>query len=494
MSVSRSGKDQIRIEGFSRLPAPPFPLSDFVGPDSDESELIPVLTNWAAEVNPELAPFIAASSAIIIGLPQDLVTCRVLSVPFTQEGRISRLLPVEVESNLLDDSEDLLFDYSPLARNLECTRLISAALDRTRLRGCLDHLKLLSMDPSALTATGLSFHRLARLFADRLGNGTGRVLFLHLAQDRAQLGAVEGGATVFALPLPKPFTGEGNGNGPELSPRFLSVFERSLHFLESYSADGGGCPPPVRQVMLLGEAADDFLAEKLSRRIGLPVRPFRLPDEALEPGSEVPREFHADLAPALALALQPLQPGRAVNFRREEFTYRPESRAILARLIFPAILIALIVAASIVRVSISGSGDAQQVKAMIGQMQTMLKSVDPNAPPGDPAVVVKTLLEQAKVKSDNYVDLSSPEALDVLAAISAAIPPEIDVTVTAFEYKGDRASISGTTARLEDPNEITKRLSQVPIFGKVEMESSTKTNNDLYRFRINVNLKKGGGS
>ena len=107
---------------------------------------------------------------------------------------------------------------------------------------------------------------------------------------------------------------------------------------------------------------------------------------------------------------------------------------------------------------------------------------------------VNGLLEQAKVKSNNYVDLSSPEALDVLAAISAAIPPEIDVTVTAFEYKGDRASIAGTAARLEDPNEITKRLSQVPIFGKVEMESSTKTNNDLYRFRINVNLKKGEGS
>jgi len=152
------------------------------------------------------------------------------------------------------------------------------------------------------------------------------------------------------------------------------------------------------------------------------------------------------------------------------------------------------VAASIIRISLSGSGEAQQAKAMIGQMQTMLKSVDPNAPPGDPAVVVKTLLEQAKVKSNNYVDLSSPEALDVLAAISAAIPPEIDVTVTAFEYKGDRASIAGTAARLEDPNEITKRLSQVPIFGKVEMESSTKTNNDLYRFRINVNLKKGEGS
>ena len=495
VAVSRAGKDKIRIEGYSRLPAPPFALKDFIAADQEDSDLVPLLTNYAAEVSPTLGPIIASSSTVVVGLPQESVSLRVLNIPFTQESKISRVLPFEVESSLLEDAEEMLFDFTPITRLENCTQVLSAALDRERLRGFLDHLRLLAIDPVALTPTSLCFHQLARLFPDQLGNGNGRTVFLQLGGLRSQMSAVEAGRTIFAMPLPALNPDENQNGDGSIPPRFLGAIERAFHFLEGFSVNGDPCPPPVRQVLLIGELSPAAAWEQqLAERLGAPVRAFRLPADAFDPDTQVAAELQPDLAPALALALLPLSAGKNVNFRREQYAYKPESRELLQRLIFPAILCLLLVAALGFRMASRGSSGANQSKAIVAEMQNALKAAVPQAPAADPVIYLKQLFEQAKAKSQNYQDLSTPTALEVLAAISTTIPTTINVTVSALDYKGDRASISGTAEKLEDPNEITKLLAQVPYFEKVELENSALTGNDqLYRFRINITLKKGGG-
>ncbi|HUT56163.1 MAG TPA: type II secretion system protein GspL [bacterium] len=537
--VSRGMKDKFRIEGYASFPELPFSPSELLASSREDQGITAAILEWADKLREALLPFKNGTRDVVVGMAADPVSLRILELPFTQESRIARVLPFEAESSLPFDSEDLLFDFYTLRLSESKSTVLSAAVKRESVSALLDHLKLLDLDPAILTPACLAFHHLLAVVAPPADAGAFRYAFLDVGDTSSQLAVVEGPRAIFAAginiglnELAPSEEGEKDGEGEKgekseksekgekgeksekgekgekgvkgvkvpvdpdrLASSLSAALGRGLHYLEGFSIDGSMPPPPVKRIILIGEGASPGLAQRLSRGLEVETSVFHLPDESMAPDARVPDELHARIAPALALALQKAAPaGRpGLNFRKGEFAFRPERKAMMRKMVLPAVLAAILILTIGLRVSVTGSSDKQRAVAVKKQMEQVFKQYFPNVPVQDPARQLKMMLDDAKAKQPEFEELASPSALDCLAQVSAAIPDTITVTLTSFDYRSGRISLAGDADKLEDPNEITKRLQQVPIFPKVDLEGGSQTQDQRVRFKISIDLKKDAG-
>lgn len=508
--VSRGLKEKIRIHGYATFPALPFLPRELMCRSEDPLPLDQSLSEFATQFSDSMTPLSHDASGFIIGIPEEVVTLRVLELPFTQASKIAQVLPLEAESSLAFDADDLLFDFFPLASAGGRTRVLCAAVKKDQVLTLLDRLKIMRIDPIIISPTALCFHHLLGLIAVGPETPDQRVAFVNVGEHQTELSVVEGKRTIFAMTLdagmcPRPVAAE-EGTEPEtpgppgadhLIPALLPVLKRAIHYLEGFAITANGAPPPLAKIILLGEGATlPGLTERLSEELGVETVHFRIPPEALEEAPEMSEDLHPRLGPALALALQKVLPdGRpGLNFRKGAFIFKPERQALIRKLIFPGVLAGVLVLCIGARALIFGSAQQNQAKAAQTEMAAAFKANFPGAPVVDPAAQLRQFLEDAKLKQTKYQDLSLPTALDVLSAVSTVIPPTISVTIRSFDYKGDRVTIYGNALKYDDPNQITKLLTQVPFFAKVDLENVTQVNKDTnpeVQFTIKIELRKG---
>jgi len=247
--ASRGFKEKVRVESFVSFPPLPFPPLDFLSDFDEEPERDEAVLDWLDEIREVLDPVIKGSGDVVVGLPQEAVSLRVLELPFSQTAKISRVLPFEAESSLPFDSDDLVFDFYPLHHLDGHTRVLCASIKRERVSALLKHLKLLGLDPVILVPTTMTFHHLLGFLAPASDEGASRTAFLNIGESASQLSVVEGARTIFATGIPvgaglRDDAGEGEDTiTPGLSEALTMTFKRQFHFLEGFSSEGAGCPP-----------------------------------------------------------------------------------------------------------------------------------------------------------------------------------------------------------------------------------------------------------
>lgn len=497
--ISRGLNDKVRLEGYFSIPGPAFSFSDLFTKDDDDPVHKENLLVFSERLSRALSPFMSQTGSIVIGIPQDLISLRILDLPFTQAGKIEQVLPFEVESSLPFDSEDLVFDYFKLLQTDGHTKVMSAAVKRDQIGGLLDHMKILEIDPTVIAPTTLSFNHLLGLSSLSLPQGSARIAFLNLGDDKAEFCVVEDNRIVSSLILTRGTNYTEADSEEETPPAHLvdplvHSLEKAIHYLEGFSPVDESCPPALKQIILIGAGAciaglDDHLTEAL----GIETVRFQIPDQAMAEDKKVPASLHPELAPALALALQKAIPnGRpGLNFRKEEFAFRPERQALIRRMIFPAFLIMAMIFSVGVNISVSGSSETQQARAVKDEMKRVFTANFPGEAAPDPAKFLGLKLVEAKAKHVKFQDLDYPSAINVIAAISAAIPDTVSVTLSSFEFKGNKVNISGTADKYEAPNEIHKRLAEVSFFKKVELKNVRRRNEEEVHFDIGIDLNKG---
>jgi general secretion pathway protein L len=497
--ASRGFKEKVRVESFVSFPPLPFPPLDFLSDFDEEPEREEAVLDWLDEIREVLDPVIKGSGDVVVGLPQDAVSLRVLELPFSQAAKISRVLPFEAESSLPFDSDDLVFDFYPLHHLDGHTRVLCACIKRERVSALLEHLKPLGLDPVILVPTTMTFHHLLGFLAPASDEGASRTAFLNIGESASQLSVVEGSRTIFATVMPvgtglRDEAGEDEDTiTPGLSEALTTTFKRQLHFLEGFSSEGAGCPPPLKRIVLLGEGASlSGLPEELTGALGVSVERFRLPEQSIPEGSEVLEERHPELAPALALVTQKAAPNSrpGLNFRKEEFAFRPERKAMIRKSVFPFILVLALFICLAVRMFVSGSSVNQQRQVIEKEMDDIFKANFPGVQVVDPARQLKAMMEEARARQVKYEELTYPSAMACLAEVSKAIPNSINVKLSSFEYRNDRVNLAGSTDKLEDPNEMKARLSQVPIFHNVKIDENREIKENEVRFKVSISLKK----
>jgi general secretion pathway protein L len=500
--ISSGLKEKLRVEGYASFPPLPFAGREFFSREHAEESVETAMEEWAVQVHEALSPFLAQARGVVIGTPQDAVSLRVLELPFLQAPKIRSVLPYEVESSLPFDAEDLLFDFYPLRQEQGKTRLLSAAVSRNLVGAALEHLKMLMLDPVILAPTSLSLHHLIGLSTLPAEAADERLLFLDIGACFSQLCVVEGGRTVFSTCLRggkdelAALCADGQAAG---AAPLMSALRRTFHYLEGYPPLVSGCPPPMRRLVLLGEgAAIDGSDRALAEALGLETTRFRFPDESMLEETRIPAELQPALAPALALALEYAAPnGKPVlNFRRNEFVYKPEQRLLIRKAIFPGVLALIMLLGLAFNYYVSGASEKDKAADIRNEIGNAFRAAFPGQPVSDPAAQLKATLKSYKEKQKSYEELDYPSALSVLAEISKAISPDLKVTVTSFDCKGKDVSISGTASKLDETNEVEKRLAAVPGFIKVKLDRATSAKDkteDSWHFSIKIELKKVHG-
>ncbi len=521
--LSGGGKSTRKILAHASGPAPDSSFDKIFEPDLDDPVFEGNLYEWSRKLVESVGEDIRNGASLVIGIPQKEVCLRVLELPFTQAAKIERILPFEIEGEIPFDTEDMIFDFMPLIQTDGHTRGLVASMKRDSVAGLLDHLRKLSLDPAILAPTALSLGYLRELAAAE--EETGRTAFLYVGGFASQLIVIENGKVISAFnlgagvyrevsaePEPEP-PAEGKAPGgeedthqePAPAARYLEVsteavvealspvLNRALHYLDGYSAFGEPVPAPLDEIILIGEGATrESLAETLAEELGVPVENFRLPPGALAEGVEMDPARAAELAPALALAMQKDAPRSrtGINFRKAEFAFHPERKALMRRLVFPAVLAVMLLVVLGYRTFAQGSSENREAEMIMDQIEQAYATRFPDEPVVNPSAQISGKIEDAKAKYQKYREMEQPRALDVLAAISSSIPEDIEVTITSFDFKGDKLSLSGVTRKLDEPNEISKRLAQTPIFYKVDLENTQKVSETEFRFKMSVSLAK----
>ncbi len=524
VAVSAAYK-KLRIHVFNSLPPSPADHNRLLRDIDEDPSLEDRISSWSYEVARNLGRHVKQSAGVIAGLPQDLVSVRVLSFPFNQSARIARTLPFEAEGSLPFEVDSLVFDFYPLHEQNGETRVFSAAAQRNQLSVLLERLKPLDIDPMMVTPTALAYHQLARFRFSTTELKEHRVLFVQVSDYICQMAAVEGDMTIYAgslnmglYPPPprqeqreseeenehgelkqKPQDTEEFEHSPQqvkehqvkLLDNLAASLQRSVHFLEGYNPAGSACPPSLARIFLVGEGAFlPGLQERIEGDIGVETEPFRIPDEVLAEESDIDEKSHAALAPALAVALEKVTPTSrtAMNFRKEEFAYQPERQAMMRKILMPGILALALLIFFAVKLVTESKIETTRANAVYSSMHSEFKKHFPSSPAEDIEAEMKKKISNLEALEAKYKGLNYPSALDCLAAISEAIPASTPITITKLDYHGEKLVLMADTETFEQANEITKQLQQVPFFHKVNLGGMDQKR-DKVSFRISIEFK-----
>ncbi len=518
---------RLRVRVFNSLPSSPVDHNRFLQDIDEDPALEDKIAKWSFDVTHKMEEGLQQSGGVVVGLPQDLISVRVLSFPFNQPSRIARTLPFEAEGTLPFEVEDLIFDFYPVHENNGETRVFTAATPRQGLSALLERLKPLDIDPMIVTPTALAYHHLAKFWYSPEEMKDHRVLFVQISDHLCQMAAVEGDKTIYAGSLsmglyPKPpepektdeaeeTAEEGTRPAPQLEEfgpseeeikehrqklvhNLTSSLQRFVHFLEGYNPAANSTPPSLSRIFLVGEGAFlPGLSEEIEDRVGVETVPFTIPAEILDEECEISEEQHAGLAPALAVALEKVTPTEhaAVNFRKEEFAYQPERQAMMRKILMPGVLALVLLLFFVVKVVTENKIEASRANAIYSSMQSEFKKHFPAASAEDIEAEMKKKLTKVEALESKYRELDYPSALDCLAGISEAIPASTSMTITKLDYQGEKLVIMADTDTFEQANQITKQIQQVPFFNKVSLgDMDQKT--DKVTFRISIEFKQEG--
>jgi general secretion pathway protein L len=482
--VTRASKEKIKIDNYFSFPDPPFDFNalfteDFGGePEEFEEKYI----DWSEKVTDALSPYMKNSSGIVVGIPQEYFTLRVLDLPFSQPAKISSVLPYEAESTLPFDADELIFDFYPVDQKDDHTTILAAAVKKEELSGLLSNLKLIGLDPVIVAPTSMALHHLNGFFHKTNGGPPERTAFIKAEEKKARFIVIDNGRGIFSASF------NIDENTETYSITLLEKITLAIHHLEGFIPGETGCPPSLKNIVLIGNKGPlTELEERLGESLDADITTFNIPASSITDDTDI--SIDPEMAGPLALALQKAAANGSpsMNFRRQEFSYRPEHQELIKRAIFPAFLIIMLFISAFMWSSVGGSSEEQEALMIRDQMKMDFQKNFPGSPLIDPAAQIKQKVIDAKAKHIKYQALVLPSALDVLAAVSSSIDKNIDVKISSFTYK-EKVDIQGETEELDAPNQITKSLTKVPFFKEVELDKVSQTGSKV-KFTIHIDLK-----
>jgi type II secretion system protein L len=305
------GLRQSRVEGWQVRPLPPPDRVDH------RSAVVQVLRELAA------AGWFKADQ-VVLSLPGDQVTTRVVTVPFQDPQKIGQVLPFEIESLLPFDLDQVVI--SPAAMQLTPTgsRVLAVVLPKSRLTALLELAAEAGIDPTVVEIGPSALARAARAIIPQGSPSTAEspealLTVIELGDASTTLAVCRGGRLLSSRTL----SGRA-GVSTDSDAALLAELKRAVHFsaMEERSE--------VTALLICGtragEADDSGLTGRLSEELGarrIEEIPAWLcpPDAVLQSGASggadggwaAARPF----AQAIGAALRP--PEESFNFRQAEF-------------------------------------------------------------------------------------------------------------------------------------------------------------------------------
>jgi general secretion pathway protein L len=456
-----------RVEDFIHLP--------FSGPDDAERSLSSALQTLAEKMD-------LSGSDYVVAIPANQFIFRNMQIPFSNAKKIRMVLPFELETTLPYATEDLVIDFHTLngVPAGDQTKLIAAAIEKSKLKPYLDALASIQADPEKLTLGGLPTALCLATQADPEEDQ----LFIEIEDSYGTLFILTGGRLqlIRSFPLPP--------NGPSKAPQLCAQTQQTLAaFLESSESNF----EPI-EVAASGIGLDETsIIPDLSRALDIPVKTasianrLGIPIESNEENPWIP----AQMDNALALALTEVEGYDGLNFHKGQFA----AQKFISKHKNPLIKTGILAAAVLVLFFFNLIMEAYTLNKHLHRINSQMTQVFKETFPEVKTIRYPYQEMQAKIretkKTAAFEDEAGPHirSIDLLNSISEKIPDNITVNLARLVIQPDNVIISGTTDTYNSVDNIKNRLEQIQHFKKVTISSSNidRSGNEV-RFMLKLEL------
>lgn len=437
-----------------------------------ENKLIIALETIADRMDTGGAVFVAS-------FPADQISYRNIQLPFKDQKKIRQVLPFELEPLLPFPPEELTIDFHSikLPDSEDHTDIITAAVENSELKLCLDTLTKFQMEPEMISVGGYS----TALCLAKFANISENCFFMDISADKCTAFIIISGQICLIRSFP---ISSDAGRTQSLCTdiqRTLAAFEEIFHLGSNFQPD---------EILITGYGVDNIGFEREAERIlQLPVIRTDLVRDTRATIKRDPTtafKTSAQLDNAYSLALMEIEGIHGLNFRRGFFAPKQQWAEHKTSFIKTGVLAALLLAAIFLNMVVDSYTTERKLAKLDKQIMTIFKETFPEItrvvdPLHQMQIAMQDLGKEAFSAGEKE---RSIRAADIINEISKRIPKETDVVLTRLLIGSEKVEILGNTDSITSVDDIKNRLEAADIFKEVTIASSTTE-----RVRVRFNLK-----
>lgn len=419
---------------------------------------------------------------VISALPGEYVAKRLLSLPFHDRRRLKQVVPFALEEHLPFAVDDAAVAFARVGAEDDQTLVIAAFARKEELRRHLELLARAGLDPKTVTLSTLA---LAGLLT-RVRNGhSGPHLVLDLDHACTSMVLVDAAGTPRAMRTVGQGLDPESGN-PLLQPAAAAILGAVRQTLLAH-------PPehePADLVLAGPVAAAPELRGQIADMLDVPVRDFGEFDcSTLIQGIRTePVRFAGCLAMLLGEA--PVKPLELLNFRQGEFAFTGRSVSV-APLRVSAMLAVAAVAVGLLHFVLSLGVSARQLHLLNREIRTItepaLGAAAPSTAKDQLANEIKDMTKRLHLMGGS---LSHGSPLDVLLALSRAIPPGLPARVSTLQIDDTGIKLDGEADSLATVDQVKRALETNGAFSAIAIDhAGAGSDPSKVEFRLSATLK-----
>ncbi len=441
-----------------------------------------------------------------IAVPVHLVSSRIVTVPFAQQAKWDAVLPSELEGQIPFELDEVVIDGAPVGRDGNRTRVLAVAVPKPTLRSRLEDAARGGIDPRVVTIEAEALAAAASnwlpaqsdlalihlddraLTLTLLADGRVRAIRAVLWDGAAARDAVARECGVPVAEVEDIAAGEPGTEveGRDLARALARVLKPTLDELaRTLQTDGIESDRPAAGIAVSGRwSAIGEVGDWVVQTLGLPC--VRWPSVSVA-GVE---QRLGPIALAGGLALIAARGGDRLNFRRGEFVYGRERAGMRRRLVAVGALAAFALAAAGVdwgiRVGLKERRWAEVDASVRSTFSEALPGTTIVSEPEQLQTAIETLTKQRAFLGGKL------GVLDVLLALTDAMPPDSGVAVLDLSIDQDKVRIEAETQSFDWVNKIESAVAKVPVVQTVTVgDAKTTADQSKVRFIMSITLAEG---
>ncbi len=440
----------------------------------DETDLAPAIVRIiAAAGRPDI---------VVSALPGEFVAKRLLALPFNDRRRLAQVVPFALEEHLPFPVDDAAVAFARVGRENGKTIVIAAFARKVDVEGHLALLTRAGLDPKIVTLGTLA---LAGLLARARNGAGGAHLVVDIDHGCTSMVLIDAQGTPRAVRTVSRAIAPSNGNAALPSPAAAAIMGAVRQTLLAHGSDEK--PPDL--VLTGAAAATTAVREQISNGLAVPIHYVDEFDcSSFFAGNRTEPIAYAPCL-AMLLAEAPNKPLELLNFRQGEFVFRGLSGR-LGPLRLTAALAAVAVLLALMNFLVGASVNARQLHLVNEQIAQVTA---PALGDSDPALAQVALKQKiAEMRKRLHMmggNLGHGSPLDVLLALSRAIPPGLPVQLSDLLVDDSGLKIEGTADSFAAVDQVKKALERTPAFGQIQVEHATAGSDpNKIDFRINATM------
>jgi type II secretion system protein L len=442
-----------------------------------------------------------------LAIPAHAVSTRSVTLPFIQRTTLNSVLPAELEGLLPFDLDDVVIDGFPVAQEAGRSHVLAAAVPKATLKALLDDAGRAGLDPRVVTVDAMALAGAAEAWLPPQAD----LALIHLDERSITLGLLQDRRLRGLRGL--------SWDGESARRALAEDLDLDVDALDD--AVGGGDPrvSGARVMAALALAFQPVLDElRRSLRADAAESGRRIAAIALSGRWSAFREVGAWLADALGLKLvewpslpidgaqRPLAPfalaaglavaggaraGTQLDFRRGEFAYGRERAGVRRRAVAAAIMAAVVLLIGGIDLGVRAAGKETRYREVHDRVRAMFREALPE---------VTTIVSETDQLRSAIETLAKRRAflggevgaLDVLLALTDAIPKESGIAVSELVIDQDKVRIEAETGSFDWVNRIESALAKSPAVRTIAVsDAKTTADQSKVRFLMTITLAEG---